>query len=36
MPLERPIKLHAPRIPETPVRHGFTVAEWGGTILRTE
>ncbi|MBP9760263.1 MAG: hypothetical protein KBD24_02735 [Candidatus Pacebacteria bacterium] len=36
MPLERPITLNAPRIPETPVRHGFTVAEWGGTILRTE
>lgn len=36
MPLERPITLSAPRIPETPVRHGFTVAEWGGTILRTE
>lgn len=36
MPLERPIELHAPRIPETPVRHGFTIVEWGGTILRTE
>ncbi len=36
MPLERPIALKSPRIPETPVRHGFTVAEWGGTILRTE
>lgn len=36
MPLERPIKLSAPRIPETPVRHGFTVAEWGGVILRTK
>lgn len=35
-PLERPIKLNPPRVPETPVRHGFTVAEWGGTILRTE
>lgn len=36
MPLDRPIKLQAPRIPETPIRHGFTVAEWGGTILRNK
>ncbi len=36
MPLERPMKLSAPRVPETPIRHGFTVAEWGGTILRAE
>ncbi len=36
MPLEKPISLREPVMPETPVRHGFTVSEWGGTILRTE
>ncbi len=36
MPLDRPIKLDTPYLPETPVRHGFTVVEWGGTILRSE
>ena len=33
-PLERPIKLNAPQLPEIPERRGFTVVEWGGTILR--
>jgi len=33
-PLERPIKLSAPQLPELPERTGFTVVEWGGTILR--
>jgi hypothetical protein len=34
MPLNRPIKLHVPQLPEIPERRGFTVIEWGGTILR--
>jgi hypothetical protein len=33
-PLERPIKLPQPQLPELPEREGFTVIEWGGTILR--
>lgn len=33
-PLKRPIKLSAPQLPEIPERRGFTVVEWGGTILR--
>lgn len=32
--LERPIKLNPPQLPTTPERRGFTVVEWGGTILR--
>jgi hypothetical protein len=36
MPLEKPVELKAPYVPPTPVRHGFTVAEWGGTIWRTK
>lgn len=33
-PLARPIKLAPPQIPEIHERTGFTVVEWGGTILR--
>jgi hypothetical protein len=33
-PLLRPIALTPPVLPPTPTRHGFTVVEWGGTILR--
>lgn len=34
-PLLRPIALQTPVVPEAPTRHGFTVVEWGGTILRS-
>jgi hypothetical protein len=34
-PLLRPKALTAPVVPPTPIRHGFTVVEWGGTILRS-
>lgn len=33
-PLERPIPLKTPRVPNVPERTGFTVIEWGGVILR--
>jgi hypothetical protein len=33
-PLQRPVKIHPPQLPELPERRGFTVVEWGGTILR--
>jgi hypothetical protein len=33
-PLDRPIELNAPQLPDIPERRGFTVVEWGGTILR--
>ncbi len=36
LPLQHPIELTAPRIPPVPPRHGFTVIEWGGTVLRPE
>lgn len=34
MPLERPIELRIPHLPEVSERRGFTVVEWGGVILR--
>jgi hypothetical protein len=31
--LEAPIKVKTQKLPETPIRKGFTLVEWGGTIL---
>ena len=33
MALEAPIEVKEQKLPETPIREGFTLVEWGGTIL---
>jgi hypothetical protein len=31
--LDAPIEVKTQVLPETPIRQGFTLVEWGGTIL---
>ena len=31
--LDAPIQVKEQQLPETPIRKGFTLVEWGGTIL---
>jgi hypothetical protein len=31
--LDAPIKVKQQNLPATPIREGFTLVEWGGTIL---
>ena len=32
--LDKPVEIEEEMLPEMPVRHGFSVVEWGGTLLR--
>ena len=32
-PLQKPLKIKEQKLPETPDRKGFTLVEWGGTLL---